>query len=101
MHNIFSKEYESIGDEAKICFLFKTVGHADLQPAIEALKVQQTIGANLTYTTCANHISTTVSELPEYLAKNRNVLGVGRYNVGTTTSIYTADGVINTGHIEN
>ena len=101
MHNIFEKENEPMTEEAKIRFMFKTVGHADLQPAIEALKVQQTAGAALTYTTCANHISTAVSELPEFLAKNRSISAVGRRDGGSTPSIYTADGTINTGHIEN
>ena len=46
---------------------------------IEAMKTKmstEVIGA-VTYTTVANHISTVVSELPEYLARNRNVSGVG------------------------
>ena len=30
----------------------------------------------VTYTTVANHISTAVSELPDYIAKNRRVSGV-------------------------
>ena len=49
----------------------------------------------------ANHLSTTTSELPEYIAKNaKNVLGV---QVGDGTKggdgIYNGDGSMNFGHI--
>ena len=44
--------------------------------------VTEAMGAVI-YTTIANHISTTVSELPDYLAHHRNVSGVyGMKNAG-------------------
>ena len=49
----------------------------------------------------ANHLSTVVSELPEYLAKNaRNISGVQTGGGGGgSKSVHNEDGSINTGHI--
>jgi hypothetical protein len=108
MYNIYEKEGEPMPDDAKTRFLFKKVQHSGLRGAIEALRAQQTAGLNVTYTMAANHISTAVSELPEYLSKNRNVSGVGSHpgsnnnsNNENTDGIYAADGTIRTGHISN
>ena len=51
----------------------------------------------------ANHLSTAVSELPEYLAKTaRNVSGVQTGGGGGSgKSVHNEDGTINTGHIPN
>ena len=59
------------------------------------------MGTTISYTVAANHLSTTTSELPEYIANNaRNVSGV---QVGDGTKggggIYNGDVSINTGHI--
>ena len=50
-------------------------------------------------------MSTTVSELPDYLIRNRNVSAVGQVSGGGTQSrpgphhgIFNADGSIHTGH---
>ena len=103
MYNIYEKEKEAMSEDAKIRFLFKKVQHPNLQSAIEALKARLATNDAVTYTQAANHLSTAVSELPEFLAKNRNICGV---NSGTTTTptntssgIYNADGSIITGHI--
>ena len=87
-------------DDAKTRFLFKQVQHASLRGAIEALKAQQTAGVNVTYTMAANHLSTAVSELPEFISKNRNISAIGS-GPGRRGSddIYNSDGTINTGHI--
>ena len=102
MFNIYEKEGEAMPDEAKVRFLFKKVQHRELQPAIAALRAQQTAGTAITYTMAANHLATAVSELPEYISKNsRNVSGVGTSNSGEKGSadIYNSDGSIITGHI--
>ena len=66
-----------MSDEAKVRFLFRKVQHAGLRSYIDALKATHTTGTVISYTMAANHLSTAVSELPEYLAKNaRNVSGV-------------------------
>ena len=101
MYNIFQKEGEPMTEEARIRFLFKSVQHADLQATVEALKAQRVGGMDLSYVTCANHISTAVSELPEYVAKNRNVSAIGTRGDNNTSGIYNADGTIKTGHIDN
>ena len=53
----------------------------------------------ITYTTVANHISTAVSELSDYLSHSRKVIGVsGRTTSSSSYNIYNLDGTINTGH---
>lgn len=104
MYNIYDKEGEPMPDDAKTRFLFKKVQHSGLRGAIEALRAQQTAGVNVTYTMAANHLSTAVSELPEYIAKNRNVSGVGTHQGNSSddsNGIYNHDGTIKTGHIPN
>ena len=100
MFNIYEKEGEPMTDDAKTRFLFKQVQNASLRGAIKALKAQQTAGVNVTYTMAANHLSTAVSELPEFISKNRNVaaIGTGSGRRGCD-DIYNNDGTINTGHI--
>jgi hypothetical protein len=95
MHTIFSDEGEAMSEDAKIRFLFKTVQHPQLIQAVEALKVSITSGTNMTYTTCCNHLATSVSELPEFQAKNRNVSGLNTTGGDNNDSIYNKDGSIN------
>ncbi len=96
MFNIFTQENESMSEEAKIRFLFQAIQHKDLLVAVEALQAHQTAGSILTYTACANHLTTTVSQLPEYIQHNRNILGIRIGAVSTgTSSIYNDDGTIN------
>ena len=71
MFNIYKEQGEPMQEDAKIRTLFEKVQHSGLQVQIDALKAQITTGTNITYTTAANHISTAVSILPEYTAKNR------------------------------
>ena len=91
-----------MSDEAKVRFLFRKVQHDGLRSSIDALKALETAGTVITYTMAANHLSTAVSELPEYLAKNaRNVSGV-QLQAGNETGgsrIHNEDGSIITGDI--
>ena len=102
MYNIYDKEGEKMEDDAKIRFLFKNIQHSDLKITIAALKTRM-IDTNITYTEAANHIATAVSELPEYIAKNRNISGVGTTTDTTkgSSNIRKPDGTIITGHIPN
>ena len=86
-------------EDAKIRFLLKKVQHTGLASAIEAMKakINTEPQGTVTYTTVANHISTAVSELPDYIAKHRNVSCV----TDNKSGIYNADGTINTGHHPN
>jgi hypothetical protein len=101
MYNIYDKEEEPMSDEAKVRFLFKSVHHEKLQVEISALKAQITAGTPITYTMASNHLSTAVSELPEYIAKNRNVSSLNKGQTPRTgnSAIYNGDGSIITGHI--
>jgi hypothetical protein len=107
MFNIYQHEDEPLTEDAKVRYLFKRVQHPGLQNAIEALKTQQTLGTVITYTTAANHLSTAVSELPDYISKNRNISQLGvRFSDDTSgnpesSTIYKEDGKINTGFIPN
>ena len=101
MFNIYEKEGEPMADDAKVRFLFKKVQHAGLRSSIDALKATQTIGTDITYTMAANHLSTAVSELPEFIQRNRNVSGLttGQGTQEDGNGIYNSDGTINTGYI--
>ena len=101
MFNIFEEEGEPMQEGARIRYLFNQVQHSGLQSSIEALRAQETTGIVLTYPMVANHLSTAVSQLPEYIAKNRNVSGVATAPEanGQANGIYNADGSITTGHI--
>ena len=99
MHNIYEKEGEPMPDDAKTSFLFKRVQHSGLRGAIEALRAQITAGVAVSYTMAANHLSTAVSELPEYLHKNRRISGVVRSE--SSHDIYNSDGTIIAGRIPN
>ena len=90
-----------MAEDAKIRFLFKKIQHSGLSSAIEAMKAKITLEppGTVTYTTMANYISTAVSELPDYVAKNRNISGLQQG--GGSNSIFNADGSINTGHHAN
>ena len=104
MFNIYEKEGEAVNEAEKVRLLFKKVQHDKLSDAISALQAQQTLGTVLTYSQCANHLSARVSELPEYILKNRNIASVsqgGDGKGGDNEGIYNADGSIRTGHISN
>ena len=93
-------------EAAWVRFLFKKVQHKDLQSSIESLQTQQTAGTIMTCTMAANHLTTKVSTLPEYIFKNRNISAAGKSvsfnsSSGSDTSIYNSDGTINTGFIPN
>ena len=94
--------------EAKIRLLFKKIDHGSLTNTVQAMKINittETVGA-ITYTTMANHISTSVSELPDYLAKNCHISGVkygggGQSGVGPHNGIFNTDGSIHIGYHPN
>ena len=103
MFIIYEKEGEPMTEEAKVRFLFRKIQHTGLRSSIDALKAQQTAGTEISYTIAANHLTTAVSELPEYISKNsRNISGVQRDGTEAKGSdaIYNADGTINTGRIQ-
>ena len=101
MFNIFKQEKEEMSEDAKIRFLFKAIQHDKMLNTIEALRAQRTAGSTMSYTACCNHLTTTVTELPEYIQRQRNVSGIDTTST-KSGSIYNADGTINvSGHIKD
>jgi len=102
MYNIYDQHGEEMKDDAKVRFLFKKILHPGLANAIEAMKAKITTEApgSVTYTTVANHLSTAISEQPDFLSKNR-MISVVETQAIKGTSIHNADGSINIGHHPN
>ena len=63
--NIFKEEGEQLTENAKIWELFKHVQHTQLQDTVKALHVRFDLDG-ITYTEAVNHLTTAVSELPEF-----------------------------------
>ena len=101
MFNIYEKEEEPMTEDAKLRFLYSSIHNPGLEAAVEALKVQRAVGLDISYTQAANHLSKAVSELPEYIAKNRSISALNADKSGRdgSASIYNEDGSIKTGHI--
>jgi hypothetical protein len=103
MYNIYEKEQEKMEDDAKLRFLFKSVSQCSgLTGTVDALKAQIVAGTNVTYTMAANHLTTAVSQFPDYISKHRHVSAISRNEGGGgSSSIIKSDGSINTGYIPN
>ena len=84
--NIYNKEGEPMLEDTKLRFLFNCTQHASLQVQLEALKANITTRNTVTYTTAANHLTTAVSQLADYVAKSRvaGAIGTGTNNAGIT-----------------
>ena len=65
MFNIFKEEGEQLTENAKVRKLFKRVQHTQLQDTVKALRVRYGLDG-ITYTEAANHLTSAVSELPEF-----------------------------------
>ena len=65
MFNIYEEGGEEFTENAKLHELFKQVQHPQVQDTVKALKVCFDM-EGITYTQAANHLTATVSELPEY-----------------------------------
>ncbi|KAI2491295.1 hypothetical protein MHU86_23277 [Fragilaria crotonensis] len=73
MFNTFKTEGEEITEPAKVRILLKKVEHPQLQNAVSALRIRAQMD-DLSFTDCANHLSSVVSELPDYQS-NRKISG--------------------------
>jgi len=80
MYNIFKSHGEEMEEDAKVRFLFKNIYHSGLDADIAALSASITTNSTgtITYSTVCNHLSTAVSQLPEFIAKCRNISSVDR-----------------------
>ena len=108
MFNIFEEEGEELTENAKVHELLKCVQNNQLQDTIKALRVRFNLDRIL-YTEAANHVTSAVSELPEYLLAHcvsslKHIRGGGS-NKGKSKfkrdSIYADDGTIFTGYYSN
>ena len=88
MFNIYDKEGEPILEDAKIRLLFDRTQNASLQSQVEALKANTTTGDPVNYTTAANHLTTEVFQIADYVTKARvsGAVGTGIGNAGITNS---------------
>ena len=74
MYNIHQTHVDEMPDDTKIRFLFNKIDHEGLSKTVEAMKtkIDTEVVGTVTYKTVANHLSTAVSALPDYLARNCN-----------------------------
>ena len=108
MFNIFQEEGEELTENAKVRELLKRVQNNQLQDTIKALRVRFDLDWIL-YTEAANHLTSAVSELPEYLlaccvSSLKHIRGGGSEkgkNKFNRDSIYADDGTIFTGDYSN
>ena len=70
MFNIFQEEGEELTENAKVRELLQRVQNNQLQDTVKALRVRFDIDG-ISYTEAANHLTSAVSELPEYLLARR------------------------------
>ena len=68
--NIFQEEGKELTENAKNRILFKRVQNNQLQDTIKALWVRFDLD-RISYTEAASHLTSAVSELPEYLLERR------------------------------
>jgi hypothetical protein len=116
MFNIYEVHGEAMTEEAKIRFIFKKINHEGLQSTLDAMKtkIATEVAGAVTYTTVVNHLATAVSELPDFLQRNRNVSGIqsgggsGRgggsranFGPGPHHGIFNANNTVHTGHHPN
>ena len=66
MFNIFQEEGEELTENTKVCELLNRVQNNQLQDTVKALGVRFDIDG-ISYTEVANHLTSAVSQLPEYL----------------------------------
>ena len=108
MFNIFQEEGEELTENAKVRELLKRVQNNQLQDTVKALRVRFDIDG-ISYTEAANHLTSAVSELPEYQLARRvsslkRIRGGGLEkgkNKFKRDSIYADDGTIFTGYYSN
>ena len=66
IYTIYRDEGGELSEDTKVRFIFKKITHLGLNNTVEAMKARITTSTTPTsYTTVANHVSTTVSKLPE------------------------------------
>ena len=100
MYNIYSQQKEPRTEDAKVRFLLKKTQCPGLSDAIAALKTRLSTEppGTITFAVASNHLASCVSELPEYVAKNRTISAV---KLAPNEGIKKPDGSIHTGFYPN
>ena len=105
MFNIFEQQKEPMSEEAKVRFLLKKIQHPQLEAVVESLKTRMTTDppGTITVPLCCNHVASAVSELPDYVAKNRNISSINAEGkaMAPASGINLSDGSIWTGFYPN
>lgn len=70
MFNTFKKEGEEITEPAKVRMLLEKVEHPQLQNAVSTSRIRAQMD-DPSFTDCANHLSSVVSELPDYQSNRK------------------------------
>ena len=104
MFNIFQEEGEELTENSKVRELLKRAQNNQLQDTVKALRVRFDIDG-ISYTEVAKHLTSAVSELPEYqlarcVSSLKRIRGGGLVkgkNKFKRDSIYADDGTIFTG----
>ena len=100
MFNIFKNQSEPMTDEAKVHFLLKKTQCPQLANAVASMKTRLLTEppGTITYTNVSNHLASCASELPDYIAKNRNISAV---KMAPKSGVAREDGSIHTGFYPN
>ena len=100
MFNIFDKQNEPRTEEAKVCFLLKKTQCPGLSSAVASLKTRVSTEppGTITFAVASNHLASCVSDLPDYVAKHRNISAV---KLAPNQGIKKPDGSIHTGFYPN
>ena len=89
MFNIFEQQGEPMTKEAKVQFILRKVQHPQLANPVETMRSRNTLtpGGSIV-TEVSNNLTAQVSELPDYLAQNRNISTVNLSNNLSPESAY-------------
>lgn len=99
MFNIYEKYGEGLTLETRIRFLFSKINNPGLSSSVAAMtaNIATEPASTVTYVTCANHIATAVSELPE----NKCGRNISTIPTSDSLNIYDAQGNIKTRNFPN
>ena len=103
MFNIFEQQKEPMTEEAKVRFLLQKCLHPQLENAVETLRSRMALTTgSVTVASASNYLASRVSELPDYISKNRSINALESDNNDAPASGVTkSDGTIHTGHFPN
>ena len=100
MFNIYEQQKEPKTEDAKVRFLLKKTQCTGLESAVSSLRARMTTepAGTITFAVASNHLASCVSDLPDYVAKHRNISSV---KLAPSSGINKPDGSIHTGFYPN